>query len=167
MKNIVLTGFMCSGKSTIGDAIAKKVGFKFVDSDTYIEEKVNMSVSEIFDKYGECEFRKIEKQCIKEISDMTSVVIATGGGVVLDVENINNLRKNGIVFFLDVSLETILERKGLSVGRPLLDNSTKEDIAEKMAYRKPFYDNNDFRISVDNLSPLQICDLIINSYNIF
>ena len=167
MKNVVLTGFMCTGKSTIGRTLAKKMGFRFVDSDEYIVKKQNMTIDEIFEKYGEEEFRRIEKECIKEISMMSNCIIATGGGVVLNPENIDNLKKNGVVFNLSASLETILSRTGAIAKRPLIRNSTAEEIESRMKARQPYYDNNHFKIEVDGLGPMQICTLIVKSYKSF
>lgn len=167
MKNVVLTGFMCTGKSTIGRALSKKMGFRFVDSDDYIVKKQNMSIDELFEKFGEEEFRRIEKECIEEISKMSNCVVATGGGVVLNPENIDNLKKNGVVFNLNASLDTILSRANAIKKRPLIRNSTANEIAERMKARKPFYDNNHFRIDIDGLGPMQICTRIIKSYKSF
>ncbi len=167
MKNIVLTGFMCTGKSTIGRVISKKMGFRFVDSDDYIVEKTKMPISEIFEKYGESEFRKIEKECIKEISLLKNCVIATGGGVVLDPENVENLKKNGVVFNLNAKAETILLRVGAIKKRPLIKDSSPEEIKQRMENRQPFYDNNHFKIDIDNKGPMQIAAVIIKSYKSF
>lgn len=167
MRNVVLTGFMCTGKSTIGRALAKKMGYRFIDSDEYIVKKQNMTIDEIFEKFGEAEFRRIEQECIKEISEMTNCIVATGGGVVLNPENIANLKKNGVVFNLNASLETILSRANAIKKRPLIRNSTAEEIGERMRVRQPFYDNNHFKINIDGLGPMQICAIIIKSYRSF
>ncbi len=167
MKNVVLTGFMCTGKSTIGRALAKKMGFRFVDSDDYIVKKTNMTIGEIFEKFGEEEFRRIEKECIEEISKFSNCVIATGGGVVLNLENIKNLKKNGVVFNLNASVETILSRTNAIKKRPLIKNSTSVEIEQKMKERQPFYNNNHFKVDIDGLGPMQILNLIIKSYRSF
>ena len=166
MKNIVLTGFMCSGKSTIGKMLSKRMGFKFIDSDEYIEKKYAMTISDIFAKFGEERFREIESECIKEISEETSAVIATGGGAVLRPKNVESLKKNGVVFYLEVSADTVITRRGEDESRPLLNNSSKEDVEKRLNARRKFYDNNDFKINADKLSPMQVCDLIIESYNL-
>lgn len=167
MKNIVLTGFMCTGKTTIGMMIAKKIGFRFIDSDEYIEKVQKTTISEIFEKYGEERFREIEKESIKEISKLKNCVIATGGGVVLNRENVENLKANGVVFYLNASVKTILKRSDAIKKRPLIKNSTEKEIAERMEKRRPFYANNHFEINVDNLAPLQVCMKIIESYKNF
>lgn len=164
MKNIVLTGFMCSGKTTIGKMVAKKIGYRFIDTDEYIENKTKMQISEIFEKYGEEKFREIESQCIKELSDIGGCVIATGGGVVLNAQNMENLKKNGVVFYLSTKPETILKRSDAIKKRPLIKNSSADEIIKKMESRKPFYQNNHFQIETDLLAPMQVSMQIIKSY---
>lgn len=158
---------MCTGKTTIGTIIAKKTGFRFVDSDEYIEKKLGMSISEIFEKYGEESFRKTEKECIEEISKFSNCVVATGGGVVLDKTNVENLKENGVVFYLSADVSTILKRSEAIKKRPLIKNSTAKEIAEKMEFRRPFYENNHFEINVDKDAPMQVCIKIIETYKNF
>ena len=85
--NIILCGFMGSGKSTVGLLLAKKLGMSFIDLDTYIEKKEGMTVSKIFEKYGEPYFRKVEKESAKELAEKNGLVIAAGGGTLVDKEN--------------------------------------------------------------------------------
>lgn len=167
MKNIVLTGFMCCGKTTVGKELSKKTGYKFIDSDEYIERKYKKTIPEIFKTLGEERFREMEKECIKEISLMSSCVISTGGGVVLNPENVENLRKNGVVCYLEIGCDTVIKRRGDEGARPLLDNLTREEISKKLELRKPFYENNDFKIVADELSPMQVCDMVLESYKLF
>ncbi len=148
-RNIVLTGFMASGKTVIGKLLADKLGRKFVDSDKKIEEKCNMSIPEIFEKYGEEYFRRVEAQVIEEISLESGTVIATGGGVVLDENNIVNLRKNATIVNLEPSVDVIVARLSKDDGtRPLNKGQDIEQILDRFEKRKPFYDNCDVKIKI-------------------
>ncbi len=117
-RNIVLIGMPSSGKSSVGKALAEALGAKFFDSDSEITSRIGMPIFEYFEKCGEKSFRDIEKQVILELSKKSSVVIATGGGAVLDSENVENLKKNGVLVFLDRSLENLISTS----DRPLSSN---------------------------------------------
>jgi shikimate kinase len=121
-QNIILIGFMGSGKSTVGRELAKSLEMKFVDTDHYIEKKEKMKIKNIFAKKGEKYFREIESKYIREISKMNHVVISTGGGVVAKSENIILLKKNGFVVYLDCTIECIHKRVARRDTRPLLNN---------------------------------------------
>ncbi len=114
-ENIVLIGMPASGKSTVGKILSERYGMDFLDTDLLIEEKIGMSISEYFSRFGEEEFRKRESEAIEEATALTSCVIATGGGAVLKKRNIENLKKNGKVFFIDRPLGALLPTK----DRPL------------------------------------------------
>jgi len=122
-ENIVLIGMPASGKTTIGKKVARKMGREFIDSDKEIEKKTGMKIPEIFEKYGEEHFRRIETEVIKEISVKSGVVIATGGGAVLNPNNIFSLSKNGRIYFLDRPLEKLIctPNRPLSSSRELLE----------------------------------------------
>lgn len=107
-QNIVLIGMPGSGKTTIGQAVAKSLGRDFIDTDDEIKKIINMEISEYFSEYGEEKFRETEAQVIKDISKHSGIVIATGGGAVLRKENVNALKMNGVLYFLDRPLEQIV-----------------------------------------------------------
>ncbi|MDL2310653.1 AAA family ATPase [Peptostreptococcaceae bacterium OttesenSCG-928-C18] len=113
-QNIVLIGMPGSGKSSIGEKIAKKLKRKFVDIDKEIEKYTNMKIPKIFKKHGEKHFREIEKKLTKEISKETGIVISTGGGIVLDKENYEPLKQNGYIVLIDRDLKKLSTK-----GRPL------------------------------------------------
>jgi shikimate kinase len=162
MKNIVLTGFMGTGKTTIGQALAQMLHMKLVDVDEEIESAQGMTINDIFKTYGEQHFRDIETAMIKKISREKNLVISTGGGAVLREENMQALKEKGIVFCLNASVETILERTGSSQDRPLLKvENPKEKISELLAYRKPFYEKAGIMIDTDGKSPLLIAEEIM------
>ncbi len=106
-QNLVLIGMPSSGKTSVGELIAEELGLPFFDTDALIEEKISMSISEYFSRFGEEKFREREAEVIEEISAESAAVIATGGGAVLRRENIKNLKKNGKIFFLDRPLEEL------------------------------------------------------------
>ena len=150
MKNIVLTGYMGSGKSTVGKAIAKDLSFHFIDMDNVINDRCGMSIQQIFDRFGEEYFRDLETEVTADIAKNKFSVIATGGGVVLREKNLELLRQNGYIFFLDTPLEVIENRMSLLAGRPLLMGKSPVQVQKHFNERKPFYENHDFRIDTSH-----------------
>ena len=146
--NIVLTGYMASGKTTVGKALAKKLGMAFVDTDLMVEEKAGMKISEIFEKYGEAHFRSLEKDAVKEASKMDGVIIATGGGVVLDNENVSNLRQNGSVINLFPEDDVVYTRLKNDLTRPLATARSTDEILGRFEARKKYYNNCDFQVKI-------------------
>ncbi|MEQ8188484.1 MAG: shikimate kinase [Candidatus Eremiobacterota bacterium] len=146
--NIILTGFMGSGKSTCGKMLSDITGMKFIDTDKLIEEKTGFTVTEIFTRYGEKRFREIESNIIEKVSDMDGCVIATGGGAVLSSQNTENLRKNGKIIYLRISYDKAMERTGENIEtRPLVHKG--KDIKKIYNDRQELYKNNDFEINAD------------------
>ena len=140
--NIVLTGFMATGKTEISKAISEISKYNLVDTDDMIVEQEEITINEIFDKCGEEYFRK-------KAAEMKNVVIATGGGVVLNEQNIENLRKTGVIFNLSPDFSVIRERlEEARKTRPLLKQDSIENIKKRFDDRKPFYDNCDYKINV-------------------
>lgn len=163
MKNIVLTGFMGCGKTTIGRLIAQKLGIEFIDTDSEIIKEFKLSIEEIFSLYGEKKFREVESKIIERVSNLENVVIATGGGVVLNPKNIEMLRKNGVIYFLYASPENILSRLKDDDSRPLLKSGDKlSNIIRLLNIRMPFYKNCDFEINTDILTPELAAEKIIS-----
>ncbi len=139
-KNIILCGFMGSGKTAVGRAYAGKADMDFLDLDEYIEQRAGMEINEIFSMLGEEEFRKMEMQAAREISNRSNTVIAVGGGAVLRAENAEIFRKAGRVIFLDTPLEIIQERLKNDRRRPLLRRPDRQAFISKLyAERKPLY----------------------------
>lgn len=124
-KNIVLIGLPGSGKTTVGQILAKTMGIPLCDTDEMIVKKEGRSISEIFASDGEAYFRDVETACVKEAAQMQGVIIATGGGVVLRRENMNALKKTGVVYFLDRSVKDIAKSVDVS-GRPLLKDDQEK-----------------------------------------
>jgi len=153
MKNIVIVGFMGTGKTTIAKALSEKFNLKYVSTDDLIKKKENASISDIFAKKGEKYFRKVEKDAVKEASSMQGVVIDAGGGVIIDPENAENLKKKGILICLWADPDVILERTKKYTHRPLLNvDDPIAKINELLAFRKPFYERADCHINTSNMS---------------
>lgn len=132
-RNIVLIGFMASGKSSVGKALAQELGWDFIDTDSWIEQDLNMKIPDIFQKYGESCFRLEEKKCVGGLAGKTGTVIATGGGTVLDQDNWRDLQLLGNMIHLYTPLRTALARAGNTQDRPLLANGQN---AIKQLYRQ-------------------------------
>ena len=140
--NIALIGFMGSGKTAVGRALAKRLNWQLVEVDSIIEQLTGKSIAEIFRCDGEIYFRELEIETIKKTTKGEKQVIACGGGAVLNTINIDRLRKTGVIIHLVASPETILERTSDSQGsRPLLNvERPAERVKELMKFRKPFYE---------------------------
>jgi shikimate kinase len=118
--NLVLVGFMASGKSAIGSQCARALGFGFRDSDKLVERRAGRTIPEIFDEEGEPAFRQMEAAALRDLARQSRVVIATGGGAVMNGTNVAQLRRTGVVILLWASVEDILRRAGSRLSRPLL-----------------------------------------------
>lgn len=138
MKPIFLCGFMGCGKSTVGKILAKKMGISCVDLDTYIEKKAGMTIPEIFDKFGEEYFRKLETEALAAFADMGGVV-ATGGGALLSEKNGEVAKRSGMVVFIDTFFNACYERIKDDPNRPIAFNSTKKQLKERYDHRRPLY----------------------------
>ncbi|SJZ85997.1 shikimate kinase [Selenihalanaerobacter shriftii] len=150
-KNIVLIGFMGTGKSTVGKELADKLGMKFVDSDEVIKEDSDKTIEEIFAEDGEDYFRNLETKVISDLSQRDNLVISTGGGVVLKENNIKLLNQNGIVILLTATPEVILMRVK-NTDRPLLQvEKPLEKIKELLAEREEFYNIAKYQVDTSSL----------------
>ena len=161
-KNIVLLGFMGTGKSSVGKILGKKLGRPVADVDEAIEAGEKRKIHEIFEKNGEARFRALEKEAIRELSGRNGAVITTGGGAVLDLENIEALRRNGILITLLASPETIHHRVKDSRRRPLLSGTDlKTKIRELWVAREPLYRQADHFFETDGKRPAEVADEIV------
>ncbi len=138
--NIVLTGFMGTGKTAVGKKTAKALNMQYIDTDEVIEKDVGRKIHRIFEDSGEKYFRGIEAKVVKCVALLDGFVISTGGGVVLKKENMKELEKNGMVICLAASPEVILKRTRSAIYRPLLNvNDPAGKIKELLEKRAPFY----------------------------
>lgn len=139
-ENIYLVGLMGAGKTTIGKALAKRLGWRFVDSDHEIEARTGVSIPTIFEIEGEEGFRRRETQVLRELTALPHIVMATGGGVVIAEENRQLLRDNGFVVYLDVSPAQLYERTRHDRNRPLLQVADPlRRLQELLEVRGPYY----------------------------
>ena len=149
-KNIVLVGFMGSGKSLTSNKLAGALNRKIVSTDKLIEQREVRAITDIFRDSGEAYFRQVEKETVKQVSEQTDIIIDCGGGVVLDSENVENLKKNGLVFYLSAPPERIYNNIKSQKHRPLLNvEDPQMKIGELLQARKPYYEKADIVIDAD------------------
>ena len=152
-KNIVLIGFMGSGKSMIARQLGQRLKVEVVATDRLIEAKEGQAIDEIFKSKGETYFRNIERDIIKDVSLRRGIVIDCGGGVVCVKENLQNLKTNGIVFYLQATPEVIYQRIKHESHRPLLKVSDPlGHIKELYQHRLPLYNQADYVIDANDAS---------------
>lgn len=160
MRNIVLIGFMGTGKSTVGKRLAQSLAWDFVDTDCEIGEVTNLSITEIFRRHGETRFRSEERIVVARLSQQEQIVIATGGGTVLNPLNWEALAQNGIVIALHATLEAILSRVGHKNDRPLLKGS-QEEIEKLWSERQACYARADFTVDTTHKNIDEVVDEIL------
>lgn len=163
--NIVLIGFMGAGKSTISDYLKTVFAMDIIEMDQIIAERAGMSISDIFETYGEQYFRDCETNLLIEMQSRTNVVISCGGGTPMRECNVVEMKKNGRVVLLTAKPETILDRVKDSHDRPLIENNkTVPFIADLMSKRREKYEAAaDIIIETDGKSELEICEELIHS----
>ena len=162
--NIVLTGFMGTGKSEVGKRLARALNRKFTDIDAVIEKESGMKITEIFEKKGEPYFRDLETEAIRRASFYDKAVIACGGGAVLRPDNMELLEKNGVVVCLNAGPEKIHERLKGNDTRPLLKvKEPLEKIKEILDSRRKFYARCSISVDTTNLSPDEIVREILEN----
>ena len=160
-KNIVLLGFMGTGKTSVGKILASKLGRRVIDIDHVIEVSEKKKIREIFEKEGETRFRGLEKEAVRVVARETGVVITTGGGVVLDPENIRALRQSGVLVELTATDETVFRRVKDSKHRPLLgEGDLITQIRKLYESRRPLYGQSDYHFSTDGRTPSEVADEI-------
>jgi shikimate kinase len=140
-QNIILVGFMGTGKSSVGRRLARKLGFEFVDTDRVLAEHAGMEIAEIFAQHGEAHFRELETGALESLGQLTRSVIATGGGIILRERNRELLRELGFVVALTASEEVIFERVSRNANRPLLQNENpRETVSRMLSERRAHYE---------------------------
>ncbi len=138
MRKIYLVGFMGCGKSAIGRRLSYFLKIPYYDMDREIVRQQGMTIPEIFEKFGEAYFRKLETEFLQNFRN-ESCIIATGGGVAISKENRKIMRRTGLVFFLDATFEDIYMRIKNDKNRPIVQKSTKAELQQLYSYRKKFY----------------------------
>lgn len=161
MKKLVyLTGFMASGKSTIGPILANTLGWNFIDLDQVIEERTGCTIKKIFAEKGEGHFRNLETETLKELSSLDTYVISLGGGTIASDINLEIIKKTGYLIYLESSPEEFYKRLRFKRDRPALlfdsdEEPTKEQLIQKinnlLSKRIKYYNQADIKVNTDNI----------------
>lgn len=163
MKNVYLIGFMGTGKSTVGRMLAADLGMKFVDTDKIVEDKTGKSILDIFEEASEEEFRKLETEVLREITDESGMVVSTGGGIVVTRGNLELMKQSGSVFTLIADAGTIHDRLSADdTCRPLLEVDNPLDEIKRLLFeRAAFYINAHHIIETSDITAREAADQII------
>jgi shikimate kinase len=162
--SIALIGFMGTGKTTVGQLLAQKLGKEFIEMDTLIEKRAGKPIPEIFHQDGETEFRELEIEVTRAVAGKKNTIIACGGGVVLNTINIEHLRQECVIVCLTASPSTILRRTSADKdGRPLLAVADRlRQIKELLKFRRSFYERSaDIIVNTSRLKAEAVAGLII------
>lgn len=165
---IILIGMMGSGKSTIGKRLASDLDANFLDMDEMIEKREKKAITKIFEECGESYFRALEHLVAKEIEYKENVVIATGGGVVINPDTMRALKHQGLVVYLHISVESIVKRLKGDCTRPLLQNTCLyEKLSQVYSDRKNLYESNaDLIVNVEKKSIETVVTEVIEKYKL-
>ncbi len=162
MKNVYLTGFMGTGKTTLGEILSRKLGREFVEMDRVIEAREGKKITDIFAERGERYFRNREQEFLKELAAKTDLVVSCGGGLICHPGNLTLLKASGRIFSLKASSSTIYERIKKYTHRPLLNVvDPLKRIEELLVKREPYYQQADYAINTEQISPQEAADKII------
>lgn len=165
ISNLVLIGFMATGKSTVGRLAARRLGFAFVDTDALIESRLERSISEVFAQKGEAWFRQYEKALVAELADSERTVIATGGGLGANPDNLASLKRHALVVCLWASPETIWNRARRHGHRPLLqDPDPLGKIRRLLEARQPVYRLADILIDAERRPLSRVAQQVVQQY---
>ncbi|MBD3611750.1 MAG: shikimate kinase AroK [Hydrogenovibrio crunogenus] len=163
-ESIFLVGPMGAGKSTVGRFLADKLHYQFLDSDQVIEDKTGATIPMIFDIEGESGFRAREKAAIDDLTQQSEIVLATGGGAILNPENRKNLRSRGFVVYLKSSVDSLVQRTRHDRNRPLLQTENPEQVLRKLIEeRGPLYEEvADLVIQTEQVSVHRVVKQILD-----
>jgi shikimate kinase len=151
-RNIILCGFMATGKSSVGKRLAEIVHYEFLDLDIEIEAEAGMSIPEIFSSRGELEFRALESRMVERIAEKTGCVIAAGGGTIVDPQNLARLQRCGVIVTLTADIPTILQRAGKGDDRPMLwEGDRQQKIRTLLQKREHAYSKADIILDTSSL----------------
>lgn len=158
--SLVLTGFMGTGKTAVGKIVAAKLGRELVDMDAVIEARAGMSISKIFTTRGEAYFRKLESELCKELGARKNLVIATGGGALVDPQNRAAFAK-ALIVCLDASVDQIVARVGKAQNRPMIAGDARERIVELLKTRRAAYAEIERHVDTTGQSVEQVANLVM------
>lgn len=164
-KNIIITGFMGTGKTTVGKEVATRLQASFIDTDQIIEKSSGLSVASMIKQKGESYFRELETIVIENLPANAGLVIASGGGAVLLERNMMRLNSLGVLFCLDAQIETLENRLRLNTARPLLEKgSLRKRILEILGQREVIYQRIPRHIDTSRSTPQEAASIIIRQY---
>ncbi len=167
IRNIALCGFMGTGKSSVGRLVAEQLRYAFLDTDTVIEARAGKTISQIFEEEGEPAFREWERRIVKELSLRDRTIISTGGGLVIDPENLASLKEHALVVCLWATPESIWSRVKNQNHRPLLKEADPlESIRRLLKERGPFYKQANVLLSTDLRSPREVAQQVLHQFRI-
>jgi shikimate kinase len=166
MDNLILVGMPCSGKTIVGQMLSERIKMEFFDSDDYIKLKTQKSIEDIFSEYGEGYFRELERDVIlDEISAFNNTIVSTGGGMPTKFDNMERLKKCGMVIYLKNTVENLNERLDRK-NRPLFkDPNAIKTLEELLNTRNSIYEKADIIIDCASATPEEICEKILVSIN--
>lgn len=163
-RSIVLVGLMGAGKSAIGRQLAALLELPFHDADNEIEQAAQRSIAEIFEEFGEPEFRRLEQRVIERLLAGPQIVLATGGGAWMNAETREATSRHAVSLWLSADLETLMERVGRKSHRPLLQNDNPRAVMQRlMAQRNPFYSKADVEVRSENLSKEMMTQRVVEA----
>ena len=166
MKCIILIGYMCAGKTTVGKRLAKALGRTFYDLDWYVEERYHKRVSDIFATEGEAAFRDMERRMLHEVAEFQDVVLACGGGTPCFFDNMTYMNSVADTIYMKASVSTLMQHLSVSRGdRPLLNGKTDDElrqfITRQLAERAPYYEQARYVQNIDVLSSFQEVETVV------
>jgi shikimate kinase len=166
-RNVALVGFMGTGKSTVGNALASMLGLRLIDTDALIEHRAEKKIAEIFAEEGEGKFRALEMEMVRELESVSGCVISTGGGLVVNPANMESLKTHSLIACLWASPETILARVSHQTHRPLLHAPDPlGKIKELLREREPFYRQADVLINCEQRGPREIAQHVAHQFRL-
>jgi shikimate kinase len=158
--NIVIAGFMASGKTTVGKLLEELTGKKLIDTDSMIEEKTGMGITEIFEKNGEEYFRCLERSTVADAASQQNRIVAVGGGAVLDERNVETLKTKGVIYLLEVAPGEVSRRAGTGEERPLLGKDEAEIEGLMRSRERAYLAAADVVLETTGLNPGQVANKI-------
>lgn len=162
--NIILCGFMATGKSSVGRRLAELLHYDFIDMDNAIEEEEGISIPQIFADRGEAAFRDLESKMVDRIAARSRCVVATGGGAIVNPRNLQTLKRSGVLVCLTADVETILARAGSGEDRPMLQGNPRTNVRRLLEQRAPVYAQADFAVDTSRLGIEEVAQLIADRF---
>jgi shikimate kinase len=165
--NLALVGFMGTGKSSVGRLAAKHLGFDFIDTDEWIESQTGKTIAEIFDQNGEAVFRQLEADAARGLESRRNIVISSGGGFIVNPDNLASLKSHALVICLWASPETIWERVRTQTHRPLIQTADPlEKIRQLLAQRSAAYHDADAMIHTGCRPPKEVAQQVLHQFRL-